>query len=109
MANPRRRKVDWEKFGRDLADRVLEGLDYWCWNISPESAKDCYATHANLNLFELAEEFANWSVTGISDKDLELLKKMPDNVFDKLDREVRERIERVVRELEAAFPEETVS
>jgi len=103
--SPRRRKIDWEKFGSDIVSRVIEGLDYWCWNVSGDPVVDCYESHMDLSLYDLASEFSNWSITGIGDKDLELLSKMPDDIYDKFDNEIKEYIESVVKEL-AKYREE---
>jgi len=95
----------WEKFAGDLADRILSALDYFCWNVSGDSPLECYSAHADLDLYELAEEFAEWSTFGIKESDLERLREMPDEVYDKYTKMVQREIERTIREIKREFYE----
>ena len=90
----------WKELAEEIAEKVAEALDYWCWNVSPDTPAECYAAHSDLDLYSLAEEFAGWSRFGITDTDIELLKEMPEDIFDEVSRELQRKIERVVRELE---------
>jgi len=100
------KKVDWESFGWEIVDKVSRALDYWCHEVSGDTLYDCYSAHAELDLYDLAEEFAGWSVSGITEKDLELLQKMPKRYYDKFNRYIGREIERVVRNLEKEMEEE---
>ena len=100
------KRVDWEAFGWEIVDKVLGALDYWCHEVSGDTLYDCYSAHAELDLYDLAQEFADWSVSGITEKDLELLQKMPKRYYDKFNKYVGEKIERVVRNLEKEMEEE---
>jgi hypothetical protein len=106
--NPRKRRdmAFWRRFGEKIVDKVLDALDYWCWHVSGDTVENCYSAHAGLSLYELAEEFAGWSYSGITDKDLETLKKMPDSIYNELNEKVRKRIEDIVRELREEWERE---
>ncbi len=96
-------KKGWEEFAKDISERVAEALDYFCWNISGDPAIVCYANHSDLALYELAEEFAGWSVSGITEEELELLREMPDDIHDKYSRKLQRQIERAIRNIEKEF------
>ena len=93
------KRINWEEFGESIVDSVLRALDYWCWEVSGDDALTCYSAHADSSLYELAEEFAEWSDFGITERDLELLREMPEDIYKKYDAQVRREIERVVEEL----------
>lgn len=95
----RRGRFDWESFGWDIVGKVLSALDYWCHRVSGDTLLECYSSHMDVGLYELADEFADWSASGITRRDLELLKKMPEKYYKKFDSHVRKRIEEVVEEL----------
>jgi hypothetical protein len=95
-----RRRRKWEEFGRDILERVAEGLDYWCYNVIGDPLLECYQAHQGMSLYELAELFSDWSVTGIGKKDLEMLEKMPEDIYEKFNKEIQRRIDRVVKQLE---------
>lgn len=93
------KQINWDEFGSMIAYDVLRSLDYWCWEVSGDDALSCYADHMDMSLYELAEEFAGWSYSGITERDLELLREMPRDIYEKYDAEVREKIEKVVEKL----------
>jgi hypothetical protein len=95
----RARRFDWESFGWDIVDKVFRALDYFCHRVSGDTLLDCYSVHAERSLYELADEFAEWSASGISAGDLELLRRMPKHYYDKFDSYVKKRIWEVVEEL----------
>jgi len=93
----------WEDFAQEIVDKVSDALDYFCWEVSGDTPLECYSAHADLGLYELVEEFVNWSHFGITEKDLELLREMPDQIYDKIydkyTAKLQNMIERVVKEL----------
>jgi hypothetical protein len=94
----RKREFDWESFGWSIVDRVLDALDYWCWRVH-DYPLECYSAHADRSLYELAAMLADWSRSGITEKDLEKLREMPDSIYRKLDKYVKKKIEEVIDEL----------
>lgn len=90
---------DWEDFLKDIKERVAEALDYYCWNITGDTPLECYSVHQDRDLYDLAEEFAEWSSFGITKRDLELLEKAPEKIYDKYSWELKKEIEKVVDEL----------
>jgi hypothetical protein len=94
----RKMELDWESFGWSIVDRVLDALDYWCWRVH-DHPLECYSAHADMSLYELAERLADWSRSGITERDLEKLREMPDPIYRKLNEYVRRRIEEVIDEL----------
>jgi hypothetical protein len=90
---------DWGEFGEYILERVLNAIDYWAWNISPETPLEAYLSYDNLDLYEAAETFDN----KISDKELELLRKMPNKLYETLNQRYHEELERVIRELEKDY------
>ncbi len=97
--------VDWKKVGEKILEKVATALDYWCWNVSGDSVLDCYCAHADLELFDLASEFLNWSSFNITEEDLKILEEMPDNIYDELNHELQTRIEKVISKLEKEVKE----
>lgn len=96
---PRTRR-EWEEFAESIVDRVGEALDYWCWELSGGPVADCYSAHTGMDLYDLASEFVGWSVSGITEEDLELLQEMPEDIYDKYSTKLQESIEKVARKLE---------
>jgi hypothetical protein len=102
VSKRKRRKaeqINWEEFGEEIMYKVGRALDRWCWEISGDDALSCYVAYTDMSLYELAEEFAGWSYSGITERDLELLREMPRDIYEKYDARLREKIERVVEEL----------
>ena len=93
------KRANWEEFGELIADNVLGAVDYWCMNISGDDALTCFSAHADLSLYDLASEFVGSSYSGITKRDLYLLRKMPENIYEKYDKYVREEIEKIVNKL----------
>jgi hypothetical protein len=98
------KKVDWEEVGRSIAEAVVNAVDYWCTEVSGEDSLACFESHAGMSLYDLAVEFLGESY-GISEKDLELLRQMPKDVYDKFDEYVGRRLERIVRVLRVEYRE----
>ena len=107
MERARRR---WEEIGREILGKVLDAIDYWCQYVSGDPPSECYAAHANLGLYELAEMYMGSSY-GITRRDLVLLKRMPRSVYEKLEAKLVAELERlaaVMREEEEEEEEETL-
>jgi hypothetical protein len=97
------REVDWEEFGRSVAEAVIEAVDYWCSEVTGDDPLSCFESHMEMGLYDLAGEFVGYA--GISERDLELLEEMPDEIYDKYEGYVRREIERVVVRLEREYRE----
>jgi len=82
-------------------DKVLDALHYFCWNISGDPAVRCFEGHADLSLYDLVEEFVGMS--GITERDLRLLRRMPKEVYYRLDARVTQEIESIVEELRSRW------
>lgn len=108
MVSKQKTREEWEEFARELYEKVGEALDYWCWNVSGDPAIVCYESHADRDLYELAEEFVDWSHFGITKEDLELLEEMPEDIYRKYSEKMQKAIEKVVESLEKKYgrPEE---
>jgi len=89
----------WEDYGWRIVDKVGRALDYWCHNVIGEPLYDCYANHVVLDLYDLAEKFVGWSISGITMGDLKLLRMMPKRYYDKFNRYIKREIGRVVSNL----------
>ena len=92
-------KSNWKEFAEEISDKVASALDYWCWNVSGDPVEDCYAAHADLDLYDLAQECAGWSRFGITEEDLKLLEEMPDDVYEEYNGKLKARIEVVIENL----------
>jgi len=108
MVSKIKTEEEWEEFAKEIYEKVGEALDYFCWNITGDTALDCYSSHSSFDLYELAEEFAEWSNFGITREDIELLKEMPEHIFRKYSEKMQNTIEKVVQKLieEYGEPEE---
>lgn len=101
MKFPKRKFKDmgvenWREFGEYVLEKVLNAIDNWAWNISGDSALEAYQSYANLELYEAAESFYN----KISNEELELLRKMPNKLYEELNVQYHKELERVISELE---------
>ena len=92
-------KQQWEDFAEELVGKIEEALDYYCQNITGDSPGECYAAHQDLDLYELADEFAGWSRFNITDRDIRLLAHMPAAVYRKYTKKLQSDIEQVVNEI----------
>jgi len=108
MVSKQKTREEWEEFAEEIFEKVGEALDYWCWEVSGDPAIVCYEAHADKDLYELAEEFVGWSTFGITEEDLELLREMPDDIYERFSKRMQNAIERVIKELEEKYgrPEE---
>ncbi len=105
---PRTRR-EWKEFAEYLVGKVEEALDYWCWNISPDTPADCYAGHMDLDLYDLASEFQGYSWSYVSEDEVKMLKEMPDDIYNWATRKIQRDIARAERETRKEFEEyETV-
>jgi hypothetical protein len=77
----------WEEYGDLMACKVLRALELLCGD-----SKACYEAYMGRSLYELAEEFAGRPDYHITEEDLELLREMPRDIYEKYDAEVREGI-----------------
>lgn len=100
MVSKMKTRREWEEFAQEIYDKVAEALDYYCWNVYGGTVSECYEAHADMDLYDLAEEFAGWSRFGITEEDLELLREMPDDISDKYSDRLRRAIESVLRQLD---------
>ena len=91
--------MDWREVAEEIYDKVTRALDYWCWNVSGDTALDCYCAHQDRDFYSLAEEFCGWSRFKITEKDLELLQSMPDDIYEEYNNKLQEAIEKVVDKL----------
>jgi len=97
-------KINWLAEGEAILDKVLEALDYWCWEVVGDPL-DCYSTHQDLGLYVVAEEFVGWSRFKITDKDLEILSQMPEKYYKRLDAKFRKILDRVISNLMKKYGE----
>jgi hypothetical protein len=77
----------WEEYGNLIACKVLRALELLC-----NDSTVCYEAYMGRSLYELAEEFAGKPGYDITEEDLELLREMPRDIYEKYDAEVREEI-----------------
>jgi Mg/Co/Ni transporter MgtE len=87
---------NWEEFGEYVLEKTLNAIDDWAWNISGGSALEAYLSYENLDLYEAAETFDN----KISNEELELLRKMPNKLYETLNQKYHEELERIISDLE---------
>ena len=91
-------RVDWEEFGRDIADKVVSAVEHYCTEVSDDPL-ECLTIRADESLYDLAEEFAG-SSSDITEEDLELLRQMPEDVYEKYSEHVGREIEDILRATE---------
>ena len=89
---------DWENFGEYILNNVLDHIDYWAWNISGDTALEAYSSYNNIDFYEAALDFAN-------EIEIELLEKMPREIYEKINVEYHRKLERVISELEKEYGE----
>lgn len=103
-----RRFVDWDEYIEDLADRILDSLDFFCWEITGDTPLECYRTHSDADPYELANEFlgeGEYSSWKVREKDLRMIRQMPESYYKKLKAKLSKEINRKIRELEKEYGE----
>ena len=53
MVSKLKSRKEWEQFAEEIYEKVTEALDYWCWEVTGESALECYIGHSGKDLYEL--------------------------------------------------------
>jgi len=92
-------EIDWRELSYEILERVCRSMDYWCHRISGDSLEECYSTFYGLDLYSIAELLEGLGFGGVSKEDLELLKKMPEEVYKEIEAELNRRIEMVLDSL----------
>jgi hypothetical protein len=92
---------DWENFAEYVLDKVLYEIDYWAWNIAPNSPLESYSSYNNIDLYEAAETFGH----KFSDIEIELLRNMPNEVYESINNVYHKKLETVISELEKEYRE----
>ena len=87
---------DWENFAEYVLDKVLYEIDYWAWNISGDSALKAYSSYNNIDLYEAIMTFEH----KFSDIEFELIKEMPNEVYEGINNVYHRKLETVISELE---------
>jgi len=100
-----RARRKWEEIGREILTKVLDAVDYWCQYVSGDPPSECYAAHADMGLYELAEMYME-STYGPTRRDLVLLKRMPKSVYEKLEAKLVAELERLAAEMREEEEEE---
>jgi hypothetical protein len=93
--------ADWENFGEYTLNTVLDYIDYWAWNIAPDSPLESYSNYNNIDLYEATMSFEH----KFSDIEIELLRNMPEEVYEKINAEYHRKLEIVISELEKEYRE----
>lgn len=94
-----RSRREWESIADSIVREVYDAVHYWCWNVSPEPASECFSTHAIEDLYSLASMYLKEDV----DEKLKLLQEMPSDIYDKFNRKLQSMLERTAREIERKY------
>jgi hypothetical protein len=92
-------EVNWKEVAKEILERVCRSLDYYCHRVSGDTLEDCYAAHYDLPLYTIAELLEGLGFEGVSKEDLELLRKMPEEIYKEIEAELNRRIEVVLSNL----------
>jgi len=87
----------WLRRGEEILEKVLDAVDYWCWRVSGSTVEECYSAHMGASLYELARMYTG--ISGITEEDLELLREMPEDVYEELEARLQRELERALEEL----------
>ena len=87
---------DWESFGEYMLETTLDYIDYWAWQISGDSALEAYSNYNNIDFYEAILSFGN----KFDDIAIELIEKMPEEIYDKINAKYHKKLELVISELE---------
>ena len=79
-----------------ILGKVIDAVDRWCLEISGDAIEDCYSMYADIGLYETATIFSGWSYAGITDEDLEILRNIPDEEYNRLEELFHECIESIL-------------
>lgn len=96
--------INWDEVVEEIADAILDSLDYFCWSVSGDTALECYERHLDMDAFELAQLFLTEGSSSykVRPRHISLLKKMPKKYYRKLNLKVQKAIEQAIKELEKA-------
>jgi hypothetical protein len=91
--------VNWKELGDRIVGKVLDTLDVWCMVYHPEDPLSCYKAYIGYSLLDLAEEFP--FLSDITPEELELLRRMPRNVYRRYDRLLHDVLRDLIEYMEA--------
>jgi hypothetical protein len=90
---------NWEEFGERIVEKVVDALDHYCMVYHPEDPLSCYKAYISYPLLDLADEFVLFS--DITLEELELLRRMPGDVYERYDRLLHDVLRDIVEYMEA--------
>jgi len=93
-------RVDWDKFGRTIVDKVLAGLEIWCSKRTRLglTLAECYNENLQVSLINLAKGLHYREIGGITEEEINRLLKMPPDYYKKYERMLEEEIKRRICE-----------
>lgn len=98
--------MDWGERAKEIKDKIIDAIWYFCFNVSGDDPVDCITSHIGIDLYELASLYQG-SWYSITERDLSDLERMPDEVYDSLSAELEQDLEDLVDELlSSGEPEE---
>jgi len=93
-------RKNWEEFGEWLVDKIYDEIHDFCWNISGAPVGDCFSSHALDDMYDLAEMYIENDVYEVvegvyvnKEGVLELVKEMPDDIYDKYNDKLQKMLE----------------
>ena len=92
-------EINWGEIAGEILERVCVSLDYYCHRVSGDTLEDCYAAHYGLPLYVVAETLIGLGFEGVTERDLELLREMPEEIYKEIEAELNRRIEIVLDNL----------
>jgi hypothetical protein len=92
-------EINWREIGYEILERVCESLDYYCHRVSGDSLENCYSAFYDLPLITTAELLEGLGFEGVREKDIELLRNMPEEIYKEIEVELNKRIEIVLDNL----------
>jgi len=88
--------------GNTILAKVIEDINYWTWNISPTTPCETYTSYNTKSLYKAAVDFATdylYSSYNTRLEDLEILKIMPNEIYNKFDEKYHEWLEKIIAKL----------
>lgn len=89
---------EWLALGEYMLNVILDEIDYYAWNIH-DSPLDAISAYSKTDFYEACNDFLEEEV-------VEVIKRMPDEIYDAINRKYQEILEHWAEEFKEEFTEE---
>jgi len=73
---------------KNIIDKLLEKIDYYCWNVSGDTVCECYSAHCNRDLYEMANIYLEYP-------DIYIIETISDEIYKRYNEVFQKKVEKL--------------